>query len=79
MLLRGELVQAYRKRLRETGALRDGQLQGFGFQLGKVHRGDCTAWLTYRRDNSAVDSAAPVLSAGGVMDPEYAVIVFPGS
>ena len=39
MLLLGELIQAFQKRLCETCALRDGQLQGFGFQLGKVHAG----------------------------------------
>ncbi|AUX46894.1 uncharacterized protein SOCE26_084040 [Sorangium cellulosum] len=39
MLLLGELIQAFQKRLCETCALRDGQLQGFGFQLGKVHGG----------------------------------------
>ncbi|KYF57815.1 hypothetical protein BE04_01370 [Sorangium cellulosum] len=39
MLLLGELIQAFQKRLCETCALRDGQLQGFGFQFGKVHGG----------------------------------------
>ncbi|XXX95316.1 SDR family oxidoreductase [Sorangium sp. So ce204] len=33
MLLLGELIQACQKRLCQTCALRDGQLQGFGFQL----------------------------------------------
>jgi hypothetical protein len=39
VLLLRELIQACQKRLCETCALRDGQLQGFGFQLGKVHGG----------------------------------------
>ncbi|WP_434049034.1 MULTISPECIES: hypothetical protein [Sorangium] len=39
VLLLGELIQAFQKRFCETCALRDGQLQGFGFQLGKVHAG----------------------------------------
>ncbi|KYF88917.1 hypothetical protein BE20_21630 [Sorangium cellulosum] len=39
VLVLGELIQACQKRLCETCALRDGQLQGFGFQLGKVRGG----------------------------------------